>query len=416
MKQTCRRWLALLCLAIFVPICPGVQAASPFDLLLQKDPSGDTSEADKQKPGPKRTRVVSREELRAAILKRSRELRLSGVKPMWGDFFGGLPFFARVPDSTATSGPPPQWPSSTVAGQEFNIPPSGGVALRRIKLGEGYNPLPTDRWIMNYSFFNDVLRVGDVNRYTFGFEKTFDEGLKSIELRLPVASTVAADQVVQTPLRHGTEVGNFSLAYKTLIGLKGPVLTAAGLGMAFPTAADSRLLNEANEELIRIDNQAVHLLPFVSWIWSGKGRLTWQAFLQLDVDAGGNPVVIAGSDGPAPAGRLRDATLMFIDVGCSYSVLENREGWIRSITPFAEIHYSGTLEEAPGLAFGGAGQFQIDLDPPGPRFDVVNLTLGAHLQLGDRLFVRPGIVIPLRERPLDRQFDYEVGVQVSVLH
>jgi hypothetical protein len=144
--------------------------------------------------------------------------------------------------------------------------------------------------------------------------------------------------------------------------------------------------------------------------------LTWQAFLQLDVDAGGNPVVIVGSEGPAPAGRLRDATLMFIDMGFTYRWLEDRDGLIRSVTPFAEVHYSGTLEDIPGVTFGNPGQFQIDLSPPGQRYDVVNLSLGAHLQLGERVFVRPGIVIPLRERDIDRQFDYEVGVQVSVLH
>ena len=127
-------------------------------------------------------------------------------------------------------------------------------------------------------------------------------------------------------------------------------------------------------------------------------------------------MVIAGSDGPAPAGRLRDATLMFIDIGFTYRWLEDREGLIQSVTPFAEIHYSGTLEDTPGISFGPPGQFHVDLDPLGRRYDVVNLSLGAHLQMGERLFVRPGIVIPLRESDLDRQFDYEVGVQISVLH
>ena len=415
----------LLCLAvsgILALLQPPAGAASPFDLLLQQEPPAEISPADKppliRKPplGRRPPRPATREELRAAMLKRSRELRLTGVNPMWGDFFGGLPFVARVPDGTSSSGPPPQWPSEAIAGAQFNLPPGGGVSFRRIKLAEGNSPLPTDRWIANYSFFNDVLLLGDVNRYTLGFEKTFDEGLKSIELRLPIASTLSADQQANTPLRHSTQVGNLSLAYKKIIGVRGPVLTCAGLGVTMPTAADSRLLNAQQEELIRVDNQAVHLLPFVSWIWKGNDRLTWQAFLQLDVDAGGNPVVIAGSDGPAPAGRLRDATLMFIDMGFTYRWLEDRQGLFRSVTPFAEIHYSGTLEDAPGLAFGGAGQFQIDLDPLGRRYDVVNLSLGTHLQIGERLFVRPGIVVPLRKSVLDRQFDYEVGVQVSLLH
>ena len=416
MKRITGAGLAIVACAILLPLYPGIQAASPFDLELQEKPPAEVSPVDKEKPDRKPPRITDREELRAAIIKRSREYRLSGVKPMWGDFFGGLPFIARIPETSVSTDPPPGWPTDAQPGQQFSISPGGGVSFRRIKLAEGNSPLPTDRWIMNYSFFNDVLQVGDVNRYTLGFERTFDEGLKSIELRLPIASTLSADQVAGPPLERSTQVGNLSVSYKKIIGVRGPVLTCAGLGMALPTAADSRLVNDQQEELIRIDNQAVHLLPFVSWIWKGRDRLTWQAFLQLDVDASGNPVVIAGSDGPAPAGRLRDATLMFIDLGFTYRWLENRDRLIRSVTPFAEIHYSGTLEDAPGIAFGGPGQFQIDLDAPGRRYHVVNFSLGAHLQMGERLFVRPGIVIPLRERDLDRQFDYEVGVQISVLH
>jgi hypothetical protein len=398
------------------PQVDGSTLQQPISGVLQEEPPAEVSPSDKPKVVRRPARAASREEIRAAMLKRSRELRLAKLKPMWGDFFGGLPFIAQVPDNTASTEPPPQWPREATAGAQFNIAPGGGVSFRRIKLAEGNSPLPTDRWIANYSFFNDVLLVGDVNRYTLGFERTFDEGLKSIELRLPIASTLSADQVANTPLRRSTQIGNLSLAYKKIIGVRGPVLTCAGLGLALPTAADSRLLNDEQEELIRVDNQSVHLLPFVSWIWTRNDRLTWQAFVQLDVDAGGNPVVIAGSNGPAPAGRLRDVTLLFVDMGFTYRWLEDREGLIRSVTPFAEIHYSGTLEDAPGISFGAPDQFQIDLEPLGQRYDVVNLSLGAHLQMGERLFVRPGIVIPLRSRDLDRQFDYEVGVQISVLH
>ena len=416
MNRLIRAALVPVAGALLFSLHVGIEAASPFDLLFQEKPAVEVPPTGKEKPSRKPPRITDREELRAAILKRSHEYRLAGVKPMWGDFFGGLPFIAGIPQSSGTTDPPPEWPRDAQPGHQFQIPPGGGVSFRRIKLAEGNSPLPTDRWIMNYSFFNDVLGVGDVNRYTLGFERTFDEGLKSIELRLPIASTLSADQVAGPPRERSTQVGNLSVSYKKIIGVRGPVLTCAGLGMALPTAADSRLVNDQQEELIRVDNQAVHLLSFVSWIWKGSDRLTWQAFLQLDVDAGGNPVVIVGSDGPAPAGRLRDAMLMFIDMGFTYRWLEDRDGLIRSVTPFAEIHYSGTLEDIPGIAFGNPGQFQVDLGPPGRRYDVVNLSLGTHLQLGERISVRPGIVIPLRERDIDRQFDYEVGVQVSVLH
>jgi hypothetical protein len=392
------------------------QDVPPQKSEVQQEPDDQVEPSPSDINKPRRQPVIRRVVRlgdRDEMLKRARELRLAGVKPMWGDFFGGLPINALVTSDTT---PPPLWPDTALDGEIYQFAPGGGVSYRRIKLAEGNSALPTDRFIANYSYFNDVLDIGDVNRYTLGFERTFDDGMRSIELRMPIASTLAADQVIGVPTQFDTQVGNLSLAYKAIIAIQGSTLTSAGLGISIPTAPDSRLLNEFGDELIRVDNQAVHLLPFISWIGTAGDRLTWQAFVQFDVDSNGNPLVIAGPTGPTPAGRLSDVTLLFADLGMSYRWLEDREGMIRTVTPFAEIHYSGTFENIPSLEFGQPGDFQLNLAPQGVRYDVVNLTLGAHLQMGDNLFVRPGIVIPLREDDIDRQFDYEVGVQVSVLH
>ncbi|HUG67252.1 MAG TPA: hypothetical protein VMM76_05855, partial [Pirellulaceae bacterium] len=68
--------------------------------------------------------------------------------------------------------------------------PAGGVAVRRMKLSENNSPIPRNRFIANYNFFNDVIGgIGDVNRYAFGFERTFLNESSSVEVLFPFAST-----------------------------------------------------------------------------------------------------------------------------------------------------------------------------------------------------------------------------------
>jgi hypothetical protein len=49
---------------------------------------------------------------------------------------------------------------------------------------------------------------------------------------------------------------------------------------------------------------------------------------------------------------------------------------------------------------------------PTRRFDVLNLTLGTSVLWRERLWIRPAMVIPLRDGD-DAHFDYEAMVQVD---
>ncbi len=62
-----------------------------------------------------------------------------------------------------------------------------------MKLSENTSPIPRDRVFVNYSYFDNVpLQQGgvDVNRFVPGFEKTFFNGITSVEVRAPMASTL----------------------------------------------------------------------------------------------------------------------------------------------------------------------------------------------------------------------------------
>lgn len=283
------------------------------------------------------------------------------------------------------------------------VPGGGGAGVRRVKLAENNSPVPRDRVFGVYNFFDDVpFGFGDVHRFVPGFEKTFDGGQMSIDVRFPFASTLASDQFAGMAGASSLEFGNLTATWKAIVRQFECTLLSAGLGLAFPTADDTRVFLGDGTQLLQIDNEAVHLLPFVAMLWTPTERTFCQAFVQFDVDLNGNPTY-GGTSGDLPRlGSLRDPALMFLDVSAGYRCWENPcAALLTAITPVAELHYSTTLQDETTLVGDG-----IAVLAPTRRFDVLDLTLGAHLTLGDRLMITPAVALPLRTRD-DAQFDFE---------
>ena len=70
---------------------------------------------------------------------------------------------------------------------------------RLAKIADDSNPIPTDRVFFGENYFNHAVETANgaivgLNQVTFGFEKTFCDGLWSIELRAPVDSGLADAQ------------------------------------------------------------------------------------------------------------------------------------------------------------------------------------------------------------------------------
>lgn len=174
----------------------------------------------------------------------------------------------------------------------------------------------------------------------------------------------------------------------------------------------ARLLSGSNE-LLRIENEAVHLLPFIGLLHRLDRRTFLQAYTQLDVDVQGNPVLANLSGGPLQGiGRFTDSTLAHADVSAHRVVYENRRpsSLLKGVIANAELHYTGTLQDSDNVA--GPGVVVTNLKD---NFNIVNATFGAHLLLGDHIVVTPGMSVPLRDG-LDKQFDYEAILQVNYLH
>ncbi|MBI2479456.1 MAG: hypothetical protein HYV60_12730, partial [Planctomycetia bacterium] len=128
----------------------------------------------------------------------------SAAPAMIGDFFGGSYKMTLPTLHSSGSGPPDPGP--------VNVPVGGGD--RRFKLAENNSPFPVDRYFLNYNNFHNALttvdgRPANLNRAVVGLEKTFHDGQCSLEIRVPFANGLNANQI-NDPLANNvaTEFGN----------------------------------------------------------------------------------------------------------------------------------------------------------------------------------------------------------------
>lgn len=292
----------------------------------------------------------------------------------------------------------------------FNLPtPGNGGVVGRVKLSEDSSPMPRDRIIFNYDYFNNTtLGPGvDVNRYTFGLEKTFFNGNTSIEVRIPLASTMNSDQFVGTQSMN-TEIGNLHVLLKGLIYQTNELFVATGLGISTPTADATRVFTTSGTELVRINNNTVMLEPYIAALYVPNDRFFAQAWLTWVFNASGDRVQAnLNGQGLQNLGTINAQTLMQADLQLGYWAYRSgdRSSRLRAIAPFVELHYTGTLNDADVIS---TSNFLIG-DLTG-RFDQLNLASGFMTQWGDNMTVNLGLVVPLN----DRDFDYQLGLRANI--
>lgn len=287
--------------------------------------------------------------------------------------------------------------------------PGPDVATRRVKLSENFSPEVRDRCFLNYNYFNNAIGgLDNVNRWTLGLERLLVDDLISIETRLPMASTLQSTQDSLAMGDRGYELGNLTLITKGVLFRDEDSLWTAGMGVTAPLADDS-LLTRGSTPLVRIENQAVHLLPFIATLQRLNSRTLIQAFAEIDVDTNGNPVYGDAFLGTLPyAGRLNDSTLLMLDFSLHRLIRQNpRNAFVRQVIGNAELHYTGSLENADVVR--GPGFEITDL---ARRFNIVNATFSQHWVLANNVVVTPGIAVPLTSGT-DKQFDFEAILQLN---
>ena len=344
----------------------------------------------------------------------------------------------------------------------------------RLNIAENNSPLPRDRVYFRYNHFDqetltDVFTdtprgaasAVDLDRYTFGFEKTFFDGRFSTELRVPVnrqfVNTIDLQDTqgrTNLPLEsRNTVFGNLGLTLKLLLLREEKLKLSTGVGVNIPTERSVKInVRVRNDQFVLNDpepafpngrtapviagvsgvvkNETVNLSPFLAALYTPTDRLFAQGFIQVDVPVNKSNANVSGftfidvpgigpisNDIPFESGFLKQQVLMRLDLGGGYFVYKNPNArWITGFAPTMEAHYSFTVSDASTLTlpleFFPGSSADLVVGNLSNRVDVFNLTFGATALLGNRGTFALGYVVPLSTGD-NKPFEYEISAQLN---
>lgn len=282
--------------------------------------------------------------------------------------------------------PPPNF-RSTGNGVGNNI-----VRLAGFKISENQFPRPQDRVYFNFNYFNNVNKslnhrfgiplvdVG-VYHYLFGIEKTIGPN-NAIGVRLPLNNIQFGST---TPGLGGssTSIQDLDVYFKHVIFEDDDTGNLISLGMAvnIPTGP----ARFAGSPLFPF-NQATTLQPFTGYIFN-FGSLFLQGFTGVDVPLSNNGLSV----------------LLYNDLALGYYLYqaEAENEFLSAIIPTFEAHVNTPLSHR--------GFRRDDFTN---NTDVVNLVLGSHFILFDRVILTGGFAVPVTG---PKPFDFEAIGQLNVL-
>ncbi len=134
----------------------------------------------------------------------------------------------------------------------------------------------------------------NVNRFSTGFEKTVLTDLTSIEVRVPMAITLSSNTIGEPGAQLDVsqyELGNLAFVLKQVLYTNEQFWLTGGMGIQTPTANDIRITSFSGVDLLRVRNQSVRLQPYLATLYQTQNWF-WQNFLQVDVWASGNDVLV----------------------------------------------------------------------------------------------------------------------------
>lgn len=278
---------------------------------------------------------------------------------------------------------------------QLDSPFAASVRAGTLKAANSGTPLPQDRFFLDFTSGSNVgFRPGGatLNRFVMGAERAFLDSLFSIELRLPFAATTSEDfNTTSNTVVADDDVnfGNITMLTKCLLYRNDSIAVSAGLSFSLPTAASVSVGNDV-ETIARINNDAVHLGPFLAGLYAPSERCFFQSYFQLDFASQGNEVMFdSDGSGLRGAGRLNDPTYAFVDLGIGYWLNEHGQG-IPPTALMAELHYSNALGDADLVQ---AGNFQIGGD--NLELDSLNTTVGLSMSLTTRTSLSAGYIASL---------------------
>lgn len=302
---------------------------------------------------------------------------------------------------------------------EYDIPitPGAVYGLGRQKVTENMTPVPTDRFIFDYSYFHNVpVSYGKmaVNRFTPGFEKTFLKKKCSIEMRLPFATTL--DNTLYTNNQNEQNVlsiGDMTVILKWLVFKQKKWAMTLGLGISLPLADDTHLIDSVtNREVICSKHKSFHLMPYLGLLYIPNDRLFFQGYFQIDATTGGDSTYVADLSDPAGermvyAGKTRERTYAYTSLGAGYWLYKKSDdqgNLKRGVNLMGELHWTQSLDRAEGV-HNEQGNYIFNIGRDRKNYSVLDLTLGTRFMYNEKSNIGLGYSVPLSN---NRQFDGEL--------
>ncbi len=310
---------------------------------------------------------------------------------------GGAPSsaFAMIGDASppvgiirASAAPGP--PTPPPPGARSQIAPS----VRGFKIAENQSPVPQDRFYFNMNYFNDVNKTLDrafqapiqgieIYRYVFGFEKTFNGGMGSVGIRVPIDNVFARSAV--SGLNQGgnsTAMGDLTVYIKHIFAINKVTGSVASGGVAIsPQTAPGRF---GGAPFLAPSN-STSIQPFFAFLIN-HDRLYFQGFTAIDVPA----------DPAQP-------TLIYNDLGLGYYLYRDNQSnrLITAVAPTVEAHINTPINHT-----GAYNAFDKNGTP-----DIVNITSGLNTRFRQNSILTMGVVTPVTG---PRPFSIEGTVLLNV--
>lgn len=289
-----------------------------------------------------------------------------------------------------------------------------------INVADNNSPLPRDRAAFSYNGYDDYIAAQsliangaaqdiDIHSYKFIYERTVMNGSASFQVIIPFSYTMSSDQTGANFLNRDTEIGNVAVAAKVLLVERQNLAVSAGLQVELPTGND-RIGGIGPIGPIQLDllytSEDFYFTPYLAALYAPSDKAFVQSFMGYRFGTEDNELRSL-----LLQGQRREPDFIFANVGAGYWLMQNSQGRIRGLAPTVELHYQHTTEGVDGLF----GELLFN------QTDQLSLTTGVTALINDNMTAALAAGIPLRNnsgdlpiRPTDRNFDYQVMLQLNM--
>jgi hypothetical protein len=287
---------------------------------------------------------------------------------------------AIFPHATAVQPPGPPQPPSARGGSP--IFPS----VRNFKMSENQSPRPQDRVFFNFNYYNNMNDT--LNRlvgspvtqmkayvYNFGIEKTFNDGMGSVGIRVPLDNLSANSfaNVIGTPT--STSLGNITIFTKYILAQNRQTGSLISACFAItPQTGPGRFAGAPY--LFPLNSTSFQ--PCIAYIYN-YNRFYLQGFSGFSFSANPN-----------------DVSFIYNDVAVGYYLYRNPDSrsWLTSFAPTAELHIDNPLNHRDPLN---------SADLAGSP-DVVDMTFGLNFGIKNTAVLTAAFAVPVTSlKPFDSE-------------